>query len=260
MKKSILILFLFNLLSVYGQKAQFNLFTSVDVPNKTSMTSMQNVFSLGVGFGYRPMFGVPVLLELKGSLGRYASESEKYKYNLYENHSSTTVRFNYSSELNKFLLGAKWLIRHDFRTLRFYATPQIGFVSLKTLNSYTFQDPNDNDISDNFTSHRSVHSVYGGELGMEIILNDIFKMKKKNTHRVQMSFTFLRSFKPVHYSNVNELISEYSLTEDQLSSGKYFPMKNDYFYDDYMLELHKAKLSMWGINVGYIYTIDWKEK
>jgi hypothetical protein len=262
MRKFLLFLFIIVQSDSFAQKAQFDLFTSIDIPNKTQMPSMQNVFSVGLGFGYRPFFGVPMLLEFKAAMGRYASESEKWKYYLYENHGTTTVRFNYSSELNKFLLGSKWLIRHDFRTFRAYATPQIGLVTLKTLNGHSYDDPNDENHTKSFTSQRNTKSVYGGELGFEIVLNDLFKnkMKKNNTHRVHISATFLRSFKEVGYTNVNELINQYSLTEEQVNSGNYVHMKNDLFVDDYALEVHQAKLAMWGINIGYIFNIDYKDK
>jgi hypothetical protein len=262
MKNCTLILFLFLTTFGFSQKAQFTIYVPIDVPEKKVMTEMQTSAGIGFSFAYKPVFGLPMLAEFKTSFGTYATQNYSNDVPLYEGYSATKVHSSYNNRFNKYLLGTKWFIGYDFRTIRAFITPQIGLANFRTATSINFNAPNGKDNQFHKVAQRNMNPVFGIEIGTEIILNNVFKSIKGNyKHRIQLSASFLRGFNSFSYTNVNDMFDANTVTNDQLKENTtYINLPNDYVYENYYTELYKTKLSMWGINIGYVINISGDEE
>jgi hypothetical protein len=244
--------------SNFAQQAQLSVFLPLDSPLKTVMPQMRTNVGLGVSVAYRPVFGFPLFGEFKASFGSYASKSYSSMVSLYEGYDPFKVNASFSSALNKYLLGSKFVLGHDFRALRGFATPQIGLASFRTTNSYNFTDYDNSPKQNSYTAQRNVNTVYGLEVGTEIILNAVFKkMKGTFKHRIAISASFVQGFNAFKYTNVKHVFdTNVTPMEDQLT---YVSLPNNYVYENNVTELYKTKLSMWGINVAYVLHIPYGE-
>lgn len=259
-----LFLFIHSWNNCLAQKVQIGFYVPIDVPDKAVMPSMQTNVGLGFSIGYRPIFGFPMITELKTSFGGYASKSKSSQSPLYDYYDLTTVNSTFKSKFNKYLLGTKFLIGRDFRTIRGYITPQIGLASFKTSNSYKFNDPNNETQESRKIVQRDLTSVYGIEIGTEIILNDLFsKIQGDFQHRITISASFLQGFNRISYTNVKNVfdVNMVENNEEFITNPSFVYLPNDYIYENYMTEIYRTKLSAWGLNVGYIINISgWEDE
>lgn len=246
----------------FAQKMQASLFITTDIPDKAIMPEMQTNIGWGLSFGYRPIFGFPMIAEAKASWGLNASTSKNQDVLFQGNTQSTNIHSTYNSKMNKYLIGAKWLIGYDIKTFRGFVTPQIGLANFKTLVNISYSDDNNRQQTDRQVSHRNLTPVYGGEIGLEILLNNIFpkKINGKEKHRIVLSMNLLRSFGYARYLNVNNMfdISDghgYTINEN----SEYLPIKNDYSYSSFYAEKYKTRLQFSGFNIGYIINIGYDE-
>lgn len=257
MRTIILFIFYMTSFSAISQKSQFAFFAPFDSPVKSVMPNMRTNAGIGFSYAYRP-YDIPIMGEIKVSFGSYAGRNYYESYNLYEYYDPTRVTFNYKNKMNKYLIGAKYHIGYDFRAVRGFVSPQIGFVTFKTKNSYSYTDPNNNSKSDNNLAKFSVCGIYGGEVGVEIDLNSIFTTAIKSDvhHHVFISASIYKGFKEVKYTNVRNI---QTIENIDPSSGisledhsTYVAFSNNYFYDDKVTAVYTSKFLTWGINVGYI--------
>ncbi|MBI1836137.1 MAG: hypothetical protein HYR91_02610 [Flavobacteriia bacterium] len=265
MKKLILLFTLFVSFYSNSQKSQFAFYLPIDIPNKNIMPNMNTAVGFGFSFGYRPVFGFPMIAEFKSSFGNYASEYHSTKVLLYNNSPATNVHAEFKSRFNKYLVGTKWLIGYDINTFRGFVTPQIGLANFRTISSYNFDDPNSQNHSGHKVVQRNLNPVYGLEIGTEIILNNIFKKKiTGNTkHRLLLSVSFLQGFGNFSYCNVNNMFDVNALDHNGVvikEESIYTALPNKYIYENYYTEVYTSKLKMWGINIGYIINLDGENK
>lgn len=236
----------------YSQKSQLIFSLPIDSPVKKDMPNMQTSVAFGISYAYRPIFGFPMMCELKTSFGNYAYNNSSNYYQ-FENHSSPTkVDFKYINKMNKFLIGTKWLIGHDIKAIRGFISPQCGFATLKTINEYSYYDTKT--YSDRNTVYRNTNFIYGGEVGFELKFNG--KKNKKQIHRILASTSIYSGVKNSNYTNVHNLQLE---GDTDFALNNYVHMKNKYFYDDKVTQLHSTPFLMWGINVGYVLSIGYEE-
>jgi hypothetical protein len=115
------------------------------------------------------------------------------------------LQSNGKSDRYKYLIGTKWLIGYDIKTIRAFVTPQIGLANFRTISSYNFNDPNSQNQTGHKVAQRNLNPVFGLEVGTEIVLNNIFKKKitGKTKHRLLLSASFLQGFGDFKYCNVN---------------------------------------------------------
>lgn len=257
MRKFLLILSILITSFSFTQKSQFALYLPIDVPNKTTMPNMNTAVGIGFSFGYRPVFGFPMIAEIKSSFGTYGSEYRSANVQLYDNSPMTKVNSDFRSRFNKYLIGTKWLIGYDFRTIRAFITPQIGLANFRTISSYNFDDPNNQNQTGRKLAQRNMNPIYGIEIGTEIVLNDIFKKKitGKTKHRLLLSASFLQGFGNFSYCNVNNMFDANALDHNGVvlnDEATYIALPNKYVYENYYTELYTSKLKMWGLNIGYV--------
>ncbi len=263
MKKILLFILLFASDFGFSQKTQFCLYTPIDVPIRSIMPNMRVNLGFGASFAYRPIFGFPMLAEIKTSFGRYATQTTTESVQLYQNYKATNVHSSYASKFNKYLIGTKWLIGYDIHTIRGFITPQIGLANFRTISSYNFNDPNSKNYSGKHVDLRNLGGVYGGEIGFEILLNNVFKKKMSSNvkHRLLVSGSILRGFTTFQYTNTNymqDLNTASHLNGD--ANSLYIYLQNKYSYANNVTEVYSSKLFMWGINIGYVINFEQKDE
>ena len=265
MKTLLVLLTLIISLKSISQKSQFAFYLPIDVPVKTVMPNMNTAVGFGFSFGYRPVFGFPMIAEFKSSFGTFASEYRSAQVQLYDNNPTTNVHSEFKSRFNKYLIGTKWLIGYDIKTIRAFVTPQIGLANFRTISSYNFNDPNSQNQTGHKVAQRNLNPVFGLEVGTEIVLNNIFKKKitGKTKHRLLLSASFLQGFGDFKYCNVNNMFDANALDHNGVvikEDAIYTALPNKYIYENYYTEVYTSKLKMWGLNIGYVINFEPKDE
>lgn len=265
MKTFILFIYCLISLSLFSQKSQLAFYAPFDSPVKSVMPSMRTNFGIGFSYAYRP-YSLPIMGEVKVSFGHYATNGYSQYYYFGQSYKPTNVTFKFKSKMNKYLFGVKYHIGYDFRTLRGFVTPQFGFVTFKSKNSHTYptsnSSSNSNSQSGNYLAMLNATAVYGGEMGLELDLNALFKKSLKQTiqHHIFISTSFYKGLKEVKYTNVNNLQSVSEgidpdsgiILEDH---STYVAFNDKVFTIDKLTNIHTSKFLMWGIHIGYIINI-----
>lgn len=258
-------LFLFFSFTLIGQEAeskvgrtQIGAYLSIDSPFKSVMPEMptSGLFSLSVA--HSPFLGSPVYFEFKAAWGGYSNEHSNDIY-FAKNGWWYPADAAYNSGMQKFLLGPKVMAGKEFRTVRGFITPQIGLYRLRSKTTITYWDGtsnfwnNDNNDDGSKTATRTPISqtgwIYGGEIGAEVSLDKLFKIKgDNNTFRLVVSGSFLRGFKDFTYADVDKMLRQDELGDDD--PADYLLMSHPNADEIYYVKPFSSALQMWGINLG----------
>jgi len=259
MKKALLF-FTFSFVSLFSftQKGQIGAFIPIDSPIKSIMPNMNTNIGFGIQGSYSPFYGAPFYIELKGSWGTYSQKSLEQTY-FFSDSSQTATNVNYKSSLRKYLLGTKFMIGNDFRAVRGFITPQVGLAKYRT--NIVITDPSDVDDCkplDRKTTQKDIGFVYGGELGVEISLDRIFKtFEDENKHKLLISGSFLNGFNHFEYANVRYMKDEVHGTNvthaDADINTTFINLSTNELHEHKIGELYHTSLMNWGINIGYVY-------
>lgn len=294
MKKNIIILI--SLLAIYAVKnsyAQFcsvcdsNLITkrpkleipaffipmnvlSIDIPNKNIMPRMSSNVSFGGSYAVFPFKVLPVGIELRGSLGAYALGKENMKFT-FDTTNITELEVQYNSNMNKTMLGLKFVDLESNNLVKPFATVYAGYAFMRSrIYIPDPQDETDCEPLENKIVHKFKGFVYGAEAGVEFNLS---KIRINNGYKgkglfLYTSFGLLRSnsnfeyinikhrvdelngplpSQPVHQHHSQESPGEFSATFINLSSNQYHTHK--------VAELYKTSINMWNISFGLIYRL-----
>lgn len=248
---------------VYAQRAQFSAYMPFDSPYKAQMPYMSTNTSMAAGFGMKLSQNCPIYLELKGSLGSYAAQTLEQTY-IFENGDKTETDVTYISKMSKMMFGAKYVVGNDYQRTRLYVTPQIGYASMRS--TIRVADPEDEDDCqplEKKTTQRDVGAIYGGEIGMEIALNGLFKgPQDEYKHRLLLAFSFARGFAPFEYVNVKYMESGTLEEHNSLDhtngtrdiNAQFINVSTNSIHEHKISELYRTNYAMWGIQVGYIVT------
>lgn len=243
----------------FSQRAQFGLNFSTDFPNREIMPKMGVVKSLGIVGAYKPVRNVPILLELKGSLGVYSARTIPQTY-IFGNGDKTSVNVKYNSNMHKVLFGTKFQIGNEYRLMNFFITPQIGAAFMNS--RIYIEDPNTQEgeckALESSHPHRSKVGVYGGEIGTQINLG---RKAGGFNHRINLSVNFLNGFKPVDYINVKYMKDEpHGVSgNDPMNHGNsdrdldatFINVTTKATHNHKIAELYNTKYQMWGFSIGY---------
>ena len=255
MLKIFIILFFTIALKCGAQQNQLSFYTLFDSPMKSVMPKMNDDFGIGFSYGYQPSQSVPLVVEIdmNHSANSYKSYSKQMPFT---DGSVENYKDYYKTHLNKYLLGTKWFIGREYTIFKFFITPQIGVVSfnstLKYPNFYKAKNSSGDypDIYKKF--QRSACTVYGGQIGFELHINNLLRKTQNNDHRIQCSFSLLESFSTLKYinlRNVQDYPNESNLSPEELLI---FP-NNEIIYNSISTEYYKTKLKLWGIHIGYVF-------
>ena len=239
-------------------RTQFGAHITIDSPFKSVMPDMSTTGMFAISLGHSPFLGSPVYFEFKAAWGGYSTEYSKDIYYA-KNEWWYTAEASYNSGFQKYLLGSKLMAGKEFRTIRGFATPQIGLLRMRSKTTVTYWDGTgtiwDNDGNDDGsktaskTPVKQTGWVYGGEIGAEITLDKLFKIKgDKNTFRLVLSGSFLRGFKDYTYTDVNNMLSQSDL-EDQ-NPADFVLMSHPNVDEVKYVKTSTSKLQLWGINIG----------
>lgn len=238
---------------------QVGLVLNIDSPFKDIMPHMDVSGNIGFSIAQSPVIGSPFYIEFKALWGNYATEYS-YDINYYQNGYWYPADATYRSGYQKYLLGSKIMAGKDFRAFRFFTTPQIGILRIRTKTEVEYWDGivNWNDQNDNGsenvyrTAQKQTGFVWGGEAGMEISLQRLFKKETdKNAYRMLISGSFLRGFKPYDYMNVDEELLSYEELNDHLDQLEQYSDISHPNVDEYQFaKTYTSPLQFWGINLG----------
>lgn len=256
----IILPFLFAVISIitFAQRGQFGMYIPVDIADKNLMPKMETNVGFGISTGYSPFHRAPFFIELKGSWGSYSIETLKQTY-LFTNGTQTTVDVSYKSSFNKYLLGTKFMIGHDFRSVRGFITPQIGVGKFKT--NIVISDPQDEDdcrALERKTTQKDAGFVYGGEIGAEISLDRIFKkFETENKHKLILSANYLAGFNHFEYVNVRYMTDEVDGTNlthaDADLKATFINVSTNSLHEHKIAEMYYTPLRFIGFNIGYVF-------
>lgn len=263
-------LLLFFFLAPFSLIAQTNwqigTYIASDFPNKAIMPKMSPSVGLGLQLAYQPINRIPIAFELKSNFGIYAAKTLEQTF-YFEDLSSTTTNVSYSSHFNQVKFGAKYQIGNDFKQVRAYFTPQIGYGTMRS--KIRIDDPADEDDCKPLvkeTTQRSSGFTYGGELGIEIDMQKFFpRMNTENRHYLFASATFLNGFKPFEYVNIRYMkdhdhgalpaggeVMETTDENGRPITATFINVSNNNLHDHKIAELYKTSLQYWGFNIGYV--------
>jgi len=259
MKIALLSIFtIISLQTIAQQRYQIGAYIPVDFPDKSVMPKMGVNGGFGISTAFSPIFGSPFYIELKGSWGSYSSRTLQQTYQ-FDNGSQTTTDVTYTSSMNKYLLGFKYMIGQDFRAIRGFITPQIGITKFKS--RIVIADPQDVDDCqplERETTQKFTGFVYGGEVGAEVSLDRIFKkMSSENQHKIIFSASYLGGFTHFNYVNVRYMEDAIQGThvghEGNSINASFINVSTNEIHEHQVAELYHSPLKMWGFNLGYIF-------
>jgi hypothetical protein len=240
----------------FSQGGEFGINVPVDVPFKSVMPYMGTNVGFGMNFAYSPIPGSPLYIEFKPSWGMYYSKTLQQTYT-FDDSSSTITDVNYTSGLQKYLLGAKVMIGHEYRSVRGFITPQIGLGRART--KIFIADPEDEDGCrplESRNTQKFTSGVYGGEVGVEFDLYRLFpNFLYENKHNLVIAGTFLAGFKHFEYVNVEYMQNESHSTDvshdDRDINATFINVGSNALHEHKIAELYHTPLRMWGISIGY---------
>ncbi len=193
-----------------AQNSQMSFYTLYEGPVKSIMPNMNDNFGIGMTYGYKPLDRVPGYIQLDLSTARNSS--------LHVTGNSLSTNYAaYTTTMNKYLIGTKFITGNDYSLFRFYATPQFGLVSFKSTANYNitvaptgiYNDHDADDAPTTKTKHLNFQgsniAVYGGQIGTEISLNRMFKLNTTHDNRLLLSANLLQSNQTLSYINLDNI-------------------------------------------------------
>ena len=266
MKKFYFILFFLPLFGWSQNQWQFSMYTGTLSPFKSQMPKMSTVYGGGFGLSYKPSAFIPVSIDWSSNFGLYYSRTMKETY-VFNSSSQTTTDVTYTSKMREHLLGAKIDFTNDYAAFRPYIKPQIGWATMKS--KILIADPNDTDDChplDKKTNSVDRGFVYGGEIGMQVDMNKLFKnVQEGNRHYLFVSASYLRGFNQFEYINQKYMTTEDHDAMPMGSNGStstdgdgrdvtasFVNVTTNEIHEHKIAELYKTNLEMWGIKVGYV--------
>jgi hypothetical protein len=239
-------------------RTQFGAHLNIDSPFRTVMPEMSTSGLFALSLGHSPFLGSPVYFELKAAWGGYSNE---YSRDIYyaKNGWWYPAEADYNSGMQKYLLGSKVMAGKEFRKIRGFATPQIGLFRMRSKTTVTYWDGTgtfwNNDENDDGsktaakTPIKQTSWVYGAEIGAEISLDKLFKIKgDNNTFRLVVSGSFLRGFKDFMYADVDKMLRLDELGDED--PANYLLMSHPNVDEIYYVKPLTSALQMWGVNLG----------
>ncbi len=232
-----------------AQNNQMSFYSLYEAPVKSVMPNMNDNFGLGFTYGYKPFDRVPGYLELDVSTSK----------NSYLTTGSTTPsgQPHYTTNMEKYLIGTKFVTGNDYSLFRFYATPQAGALMFRSTATY-YQPIYDNgdvkDIDGWSTKHdRFQHSfsgVYGGQIGAEISLNRMFNLHTTHDNRLIITGSFLKGNNNMSYINLDNVRNVNVNSDNQNVIN--LP-NNSFLNKTASTEVNHTNFMMWGVRVGYVF-------
>jgi hypothetical protein len=243
-----------------AQKAQMGAYLATDIPVKSVMPNMSTNFGFGLQFAYKPVEALPMLLELKGNMGQYSNRTLQQTF-VFSDDSQTTTNVTYTSAMNRIGLGTKFYIGHEYRSIRGFVTPQIGMSFLRS--RIVIADPADADDCrplDRKTTQRDAGIYYGGEAGLEVGFDRLFKNSAEGSkNRLYLSVSYLGSWKTYDYVNVKHMKDHdheamgHGESSDRDVTAGFVNVSTNNIHEHKVAELYRTQLKFVGINVGYVF-------
>lgn len=235
--------------------SQFSLLLNVDSPVNGIMPDMSTTGLFGIGFGQSPFYGSPMFIEFKAFWGNYSKETQDNVY--YERDGWLyPADSRYSSGYQKYLLGTKFMLGKDFRTIRAFGTPQIGLLRMRSrviINWTEDGTVDENGLGPNEarkTFMAETGFVYGGEAGVEIAIDKLLKIPSENhIFRLVISGSYIMGTKEYSFCDVDRLISTPTLPDNNLT---YIQASHPKQWEEFSTEVHASPLALWGVTVGLI--------
>lgn len=259
MKHTYFLLFSLFCFTAAAQTGQVGTYFTSDIPVKSVMPKMSANTGMGLQFAYKPVPKFPVMLEMKGSIGNYSTQTLSQTF-VFGDNSKTTTNVSYSSNMNRVTFGTKIHIGHEFRSVRGFVTPQIGSVWMKSkIRVADPQDVDDCQPLQKATTHRSSGFVYGGEAGVEVGFDKLFRGATESKHKLYASVSYLASFNSMDYVNVKYMqdhdhaAMHSGEASDREITTQFINVSTNNIHEHKIAELYSTPLRFVGINIGYVF-------
>jgi hypothetical protein len=238
---------------------QLGFHLNVDSPFRSVMPEMQTTGVWGFSLAHSPLMGSPFYIEFKALFGNYGSRTNRDTYYLKNNWWYPAESY-YKSGYQKFLLGPKLMLGKDFRAMRGFATPQIGLIRMRSKTTVKYWDGstnwNNDDTNDDGSKQVSKTAIkqtsfgYGGEIGVEFYLQQLFKKSDADNFRLQLSGSFLKGFKEFRYANVDDMVGPEHFGDEDVDFGNYVMVSHPNAEEINYVKIEQSPLQLWGINIG----------
>jgi hypothetical protein len=253
--KNMYLIFLLLPTSFFAQRAQIGAFISAEMPNQKLMPNMGVNSSMGVELTYQPIRTLPMLLSMKGSLGYYSRNTVAQTYT-FDNGLTTNSDVQYTSYVNKVLVGAKFYIGNEAGTVRGFITPQFGAAFMRT--RILFMDPAEGSFCnplDRRAAQKDDGFIYGGEAGVEVDMNRFFKtVQTPGRHRMYAAVSFTNGIGKFDYVNVKYMKDKpEATTGDGREVTTTFSDGSTTLYEQKIADIYTTSLQFIGLTVGYTY-------
>jgi hypothetical protein len=266
MKYLYLLFVLFPVLGFAQGGGEGGIFIVTDVPFKSEMPKMSTNVGVGLQGAYQPSARIPLAFELKGSFGSYSNKTLQQTY-IFDSLSSTTTDVRYTSAMNRLNFGTKVYLTNAYTSVRPFVTPQLGYTFMRS--KIVIYDPADEDdckALDRETTQRYSGFTYGGEAGVEIAMDRLFKGVTNSKHKLYASVSYTQSFRPFEYVNIRYMqdhdhaaMAPGSHTGTSSEDGRdidaqFVNVSTNDIHEHKIAELYKTDLRFWGINIGYVFS------
>lgn len=241
------------------KNTQVGFHLNVDSPFRSVMPEMQTTGVWGFSLAHSPLMGSPFYMEFKALFGNYGSRTNRDTYYL-KNNWWYPAESDYKSGYQKFLLGTKLMLGKDFRAIRGFATPQIGLIRMRSKTTVKYWDGstnwNNDDTNDDGskqvrkTAIKQTSFGYGGEIGVEFYLQQLFKKSDADNFRLQLSGSFLKGFKEFRYANVDDMVGPEHFGDEDVDFGNYIMVSHPNAEEINYVKIEQSPLQLWGINIG----------
>lgn len=264
MKKLYFILFFLPLFGFSQNQWQLGLYAGSYSPVKSQMPKMSTAYGTGFHFGYKPSAFLPFTFDWSSTFGTYYYGTQQETY-IFDEFSSTTTNVTYTSKMRTHLIGARVNLTNDYAAVKPYIKPQIGWSTMKS--KIVIADPNDVDDCqplDRETNNVFRGPVYGGEAGLEIDMERMFKkVSEPNKHYLFVSASYLRGFNKLEYINQKYMTShdhsampagsnDMGTDDGRDVTTTFINVTTNEIHDHKIAELYRTPFEMWGIKIGYV--------
>jgi hypothetical protein len=244
---------------------------SFDIPNRKVMPHMGNNISIGGSYVAFPFKNLPVGIELRGSLGGYAWGKENMQFT-FDSTNITELEVQYKSNMNKAMLGLKFVDVESGSIIKPYASVFAGYAFMRSrIYIPDPQDETDCEPLENKLVHKFNGFVYGAEAGIEFNLNK--KLRKNPQYKgagifLYTSVGLLRSHGNLEYINVKHRVDELNgplpsqhihhnhpqQSTDQFTAT-FINLSSNQYHTHKVAELYRTPMNMWNISLGLIFRL-----
>jgi hypothetical protein len=265
MKKLLLLLSCATSFSYFAQSGSINSFINLDVPDKRVMPNMSNAYGVGMELLIPVVKEKPFYLNLSYTGAYYAYKTVSATY-YFTDGTETKTDVNYSSAINKFLIGGTYRQNLGARfPVDLYATAQCGMMVIN--NRIYIEDPKDAggckalENKNVFNRKGFLYSAGGGfQINTEIFGNE----SKHGAQLIDVG-CFFTGGPRMEYVNINQMKDESQGTSSHSGNpsgnsvrdyyASFVNVSTNSIHEHKIAEVYTTPLRFWTFRIGYVFQL-----